>query len=153
MEVNTATLADKLQKLTNTQVAIESVSSYLLLYRKHARSIVSVWDAEYHKTNNDKKLTLLYLANHVLQEGRKKGREYMDEFGRVLPRAMRTLYKAGDEKLKKSIVRLIGLWTERTVFSAPVIKQLRDAIGSSGSGSAPAGAGRGGARRDSALPL
>lgn len=134
MEVNAQTLAEKFQKLTNTQVAIEGVSSYLLLYRKHAKSIVQVWDAEYYKSPNDKKLTLLYLANHVLQEGRKKGREYMDEYAKVLPKAMRALQKSGDEKMRKSIARLINLWSERSVFNPVNIKQLKDAVGSASSG-------------------
>lgn len=137
MEVNTQTLADKFQKLTNTQVAIEGVSTYLLLYRKHAKSIVQVWDAEYFKSPNDKKLTLLYLANHVLQEGRKKGREYMDEYAKVLPRAMRALHKSGDEKMRKSVARLINLWTERGVFNPVNLKQLKDAVGGTTSGEPP----------------
>jgi regulator of Ty1 transposition protein 103 len=131
MEVSAQTLADKLQKLSNTQVAIEGVSGYLLLYRKHARSVVHVWDAEFYKSGTEKRLTLLYLANHVLQEGRKKGREYMDEFARVLPKAMRALFKGGDEKTKKSIARLISLWSERNVFNPVNIKQMRDAVGGS----------------------
>ena len=37
--------------------------------------------------NSSRKLTLLYLANDVIQNSKRKGQEYKLEFTRVLPRA------------------------------------------------------------------
>ena len=39
------------------------------------------------------KLTLLYLANDIVQNSRKKGSEYKAEFSRVLPRAFHVVSK------------------------------------------------------------
>ena len=42
---------------------------------------------------------MLYLANDILQNSRKKGPEFVNEFYRALPRALQHMLKHGDEKV------------------------------------------------------
>lgn len=49
------------------------------------------------------------------QEGRKKGREFADEFFRVLPKALAAAGRSSDTKLRTSAKRLVDIWDERKV--------------------------------------
>lgn len=120
-------IVGKLKQLTQTQQSIESTSSWCLFYSKEARTVVQVWDSELSRLPADKKLTQLYLANHILQEGKKKGREYQEEFSKVIARAIRDAYSNGDEKTRKGVDRLLDVWAERKVFSSSVVKELKEA--------------------------
>ncbi|GMH34179.1 hypothetical protein BSKO_02013 [Bryopsis sp. KO-2023] len=117
MRVNTEVLAEKLRSLNTTQQMIESVSQWCIFYRRDASTIVHYWDVEFRRSAPDKKLSLLYLTNDILQNSRKKGREFADEFVRVVPKALKQLYNEGDEKINRSLVRLVGVWEERRVFA------------------------------------
>lgn len=73
-------LEQKLQSLSSTQQSIESTSKWLLFYAGDCSTIVHVWYEELKRASASRRLSLLYLANHVLQEGRKKGKDWVDEF-------------------------------------------------------------------------
>lgn len=71
------------------------------LRAQDARKVVGVWEAEFTRAPNaQKKLALLYLANDILQNSRKKGPEYVQEFFRCLPRPLQQLLKHGDAKAR-----------------------------------------------------
>jgi regulator of Ty1 transposition protein 103 len=70
----------------------------------------------------------LYLANHLLQEGRKKGREFGDEFGRVMGKALKALLASGDDKARRAVERLLEIWESRRVFGGSVMKGLKDTL-------------------------
>jgi regulator of Ty1 transposition protein 103 len=68
-----------------------------------ARKIVVTWETEFAKAPNmQKKLAMLYLANDILQNSRKKGPEFVNEFYRALPRALHHMLKHGDDKVRGS---------------------------------------------------
>jgi len=72
MAFNPAKLTEKLDKLNSTQASIETVSEWVQFHRKEAARVVDVWDREFAKAPPPKRLTLLYLANDILQNTRKK---------------------------------------------------------------------------------
>lgn len=113
--LNTQVLVDKLAKLNSSQQSIETLSAWCTFHRKAARQVVSVWDAEFAKASVPKKLALTYLANDILQNSRKKGPEFVMEFFRVLPKAMKHLLKHGDAKVAKAVTRILQIWEERKV--------------------------------------
>lgn len=129
MQVPREGLEQKLQRLSASQQSIESVSSFCIFYHKDARGVVAIWDAEFYKAPAERKLALLYLANHVLQEGRKKNMAFQEEFLKVLPKAVGHMAKAGDDKAKRAVNRLVAVWEERRVFGSRHIKSFRDVIG------------------------
>jgi hypothetical protein len=146
MQVPRDGLVAKLQKLSQSQQSIESVSSFCVFYHKDARGVVNIWEEEFFKAPNDRKMALLYLANHILQEGRRKGTGFQDEFYRVLPKAMQHALGGGDERVKRAVSRLVAIWEERRVFGTRHIKSFQGLVGGGGAGAAglPAGAGGGG---------
>ncbi|GBF95787.1 hypothetical protein Rsub_08223 [Raphidocelis subcapitata] len=143
MQVPRDGLVAKLQKLSSSQQSIESVSSFCVFYHKDARGVVAIWEEEFLKAPPDRKLALLYLANHILQEGRRKGTAFQEEFFRALPKALRNLSQAGDDKARRAVARLVGIWEERRVFGSRHIKSFQGLLGGGGGGSGGGGGGGG----------
>lgn len=81
-------LEKKFADLNNSQQMIQTLSLWLIHYRKHCKTAVNTWfKCLRNQKDVGKKLTLLYLANDVIQNSRKKGPEYMNEFAAVLKQA------------------------------------------------------------------
>uniref|UniRef100_A0A383V624 CID domain-containing protein n=1 Tax=Tetradesmus obliquus TaxID=3088 RepID=A0A383V624_TETOB len=133
-------LVQKLQRLSSSQQSIESVSSFCIFYSKDARGVVQIWEQEFYQAQPERKLALLYLANHILQEGRKKGMAFQEEFFKVLPKAISHMAKHADEKAKRSLVRIVTVWEERRVFGTRHCKSFREALGMPPSAAAAAAA-------------
>eukprot|EP00882_Tetradesmus_deserticola_P019056 GHRQ01020501.1.p1 GENE.GHRQ01020501.1~~GHRQ01020501.1.p1 ORF type:complete len:167 (+),score=64.54 GHRQ01020501.1:104-604(+) len=133
-------LTQKLQRLSQSQQSIESVSSFCIFYSKDARGVVQIWEQEFYKAQPERKLALLYLANHILQEGRKKGMVFQEEFFKVLPKSIHHMAKHSDDKAKRSLTRIVTVWEERRVFGNRHIKSFRDALGLPASAAAAADA-------------
>ena len=75
------------------------------------------------------KLTLLYLANDVIQNSKKKGPEYRVEFVRVLPQAFQLVSREKDSSLQRSVERIVNIWEERKVFDGETVGKLRSLLG------------------------
>ncbi len=93
-----------------------------------ARKVVGVWEAEFLRAPNpQKKMALLYLANDILQNSRKKGPEYVHEFFRVLPRQLQQLLKHGDDKVgvRNAARRRSSNWGLALCCCSPLVLQLK----------------------------
>ncbi|XP_038990868.1 regulation of nuclear pre-mRNA domain-containing protein 1A-like [Hibiscus syriacus] len=111
-------LTDKLSKLNNSQQSIESLSRWCITHRKKAKQIVETWDKLFNSSQKERRVSFLYLANDILQNSRRKGSEFVNEFWKVLPSALKHVYDNGDENGKKAVTRLIDIWEERKVFGS-----------------------------------
>nr|KYP56835.1 Regulation of nuclear pre-mRNA domain-containing protein 1B [Cajanus cajan] len=110
-------LAEKLSKLNNSQQSIESLSRLCISHRKRAKEIVETWDKLFSSSQKEQRISFLYLANDILQNSRRKGSEFVNEFWKVLPAALRHVYDS-DEHGKKVVTRLIDIWEDRKVFGS-----------------------------------
>ncbi|XP_028766822.1 regulation of nuclear pre-mRNA domain-containing protein 1B-like [Neltuma alba] len=111
-------LTEKLLKLNNSQQSIESLSRWCISHRKKAKDIVETWDKLFNSSQKEQRVSFLYLANDILQNSRRKGSEFVNEFWKVLPAALRHVYENGDEYGKKAVTRLVDIWEERKVFGS-----------------------------------
>ncbi|XP_022718742.1 regulation of nuclear pre-mRNA domain-containing protein 2-like [Durio zibethinus] len=111
-------LTEKLSKLNNSQQSIESLSQWCITHRKKAKQIVETWDKLFNSSQKEQRVSFLYLANDILQNSRRKGSEFVNEFWKVLPGALKHVYDNGDEYGKKAVTRLVGIWEERKVFGS-----------------------------------
>lgn len=109
-------LADKLAKLNNTQQCIETLSHWCIYHRKDAELIVQTWAKQFHNSGNEQKVPFLYLANDILQNSKRNGTEFVEEFWKVLPTMLKDLAEKGDDRGKKTVSRLVDIWQERRVF-------------------------------------
>lgn len=64
--------------------------------------MVLTWEGEFMRANMQKKLCMMYLANDILQNSRKKGPEFVNEFYHALPRHVHHLLKHGDVKVSQA---------------------------------------------------
>lgn len=115
----------KLGELNNTQQSIQTLSLWLIHHRKHSKTIVQVWLREMQRVRASHRLTFMYLANDVIQNSKKKGPEFTKDFATVLPDAYKFATKDAEEKVKKSVDRILGIWEERAVYSKHFIEQIR----------------------------
>ncbi|KAK7591085.1 hypothetical protein V9T40_002698 [Parthenolecanium corni] len=123
-------LSKKLEDLNASQQSIQTLSLWLIHHRKHYATIVKTWMRELISAEESRQLTLMYLANDVLQNSKKKGPEYGKQFGTVLKKAYEIM--GGDscsEKTQKSLQRLLQIWEERGVYPKEFILELKAALG------------------------
>ncbi|XP_071737622.1 uncharacterized protein [Rutidosis leptorrhynchoides] len=111
-------LADKLSKLNSSQQCIESSSRLCMSHRKKAKEIVDIWHKSFKSSQLDQHVSFLYLANDILQNSRRKGTEFVNEFWKVMPSALKHVNEHGNENGKKAASRLVGIWDERRVFGS-----------------------------------
>ena len=115
----------KLADLNNSQQSIQTLSLWLIHHRKHSKTIVEIWIKELKKARGSKKLTLLYLANDVVQNSKKKGPEFNRDFRPVLVDAFKDAFKDADDKTRGSLDRLLAVWLERGVYEAELLDKIR----------------------------
>ena len=80
-------LERKLKQLVNTQQSIQTLSHWIIYHRKNASRSVSLWEKLFYDLPAERKLVFVYLCNDVCQTSRRKGGEFIQAFGRVLPGA------------------------------------------------------------------
>lgn len=80
--------------------------------------------------SESKQLTLMYLANDVIQNSKKKGPEYGLEFGKELAKAFKQISLNNcSSKTRQNLTRLLNIWEERGVYSKTQIDEFKDAFG------------------------
>lgn len=58
---------ERMDKLNSSQQSIENTSSWFSLFRADARTIVGFWETYFTKADQQKRLSMIYLASDVLQ--------------------------------------------------------------------------------------
>jgi len=80
----------------------------------------------YFSAKDVRKLTFMYLANDVIQNGKKKGSEFGGEFEGTLKRAFEHMSTASaDERTKQGLLKILKVWEERGVYDPKLIKDWR----------------------------
>ncbi|XP_064942124.1 uncharacterized protein LOC135595307 isoform X1 [Musa acuminata AAA Group] len=115
---NMQILVDKLAKLNNSQHSIETLSYWCIFHRNKAKQVVETWDQQFHCSPRDKRVSFLYLANDILQNSRRTGSEFINEFLKVLPDALTDVLDNGGDFGRKAALRLVDIWEERKVFGS-----------------------------------
>ncbi|XP_011620697.1 regulation of nuclear pre-mRNA domain-containing protein 1A isoform X2 [Amborella trichopoda] len=115
---NNQILAEKLSKLNNSQQSIETLSHWCIFHRKKAKQVVETWEKLFNSSQKEQRIAFLYLANDILQNSRRKGSEFVNEFWKVLPRALKDVLENNGEPGKKVVTRLMDIWEERKVFGS-----------------------------------
>ncbi|XVE83210.1 hypothetical protein DITRI_Ditri16bG0069000 [Diplodiscus trichospermus] len=104
-----------------------ALSHWCIFHRSKAELVVATWDKQFHSSEMVQKVPLLYLANDILQNSKRKGNEFVNEFWKVLPAALKDLLDKGDDRGKNVVSRLVGIWEERRVFGSRA-RSLKDVM-------------------------
>nr|KYP45231.1 Regulation of nuclear pre-mRNA domain-containing protein 1B [Cajanus cajan] len=124
---NEQILADKLSKLNSTQQCIETLSHWCIFHRSEAELVVGTWSKQFQNSEKVQRVPLLYLANDILQNSKRNGNEFVTEFWKVLPTALKDVLEKGDDQEKRAVFRLVDIWEERRVFGSQA-KNLKNVI-------------------------
>ena len=67
MALNEAMFSEKMDKLAGSQESIQNTSAWCSLWRRDARALVGWWETYFSKADMAKRLSMIYLANEVVQ--------------------------------------------------------------------------------------
>lgn len=91
---------------------------------------------QYSASSASRKLSLVYLANDVVQQSRARRKdEFPRTFAGVIAEAMEIAYRGTTPDVQNKLRRVASVWRERGVFEPPVlaeIDQRLEGISSSG---------------------
>uniref|UniRef100_A0A8C5DAN0 Regulation of nuclear pre-mRNA domain-containing protein 2 n=1 Tax=Gouania willdenowi TaxID=441366 RepID=A0A8C5DAN0_GOUWI len=121
-----ATLERKFKNVTNTMDSIQGLSTWCIDNKKYHNLIVKHWIKSLRKADPSHRLNLLYLANDVIQNCKRKNAiVYRTAFTEVLPDAF---LHEGDRKVIKSVERILSIWEERGVYPGTLVSDLRSTL-------------------------
>ncbi|KAK7898857.1 hypothetical protein WMY93_019710 [Mugilogobius chulae] len=124
-----STLDRKFQNVTNTMDSIQGLSTWCIENKKYHSVIVRHWLKHVRKASPSHRLNLLYLANDVIQNCKRKNAiVYRTAFSEVLVDAFSLINSDGDAKVIKSVERILSIWEERSVYEGNLISDLRNAL-------------------------
>ncbi|KAJ3282431.1 Regulation of nuclear pre-mRNA domain containing protein 1B [Borealophlyctis nickersoniae] len=134
-------LVQKLSRLVDTQDSITILSQWLMYHRKHAAASVQTWAREMKKAAAHRKLCFMYLANDVIQNSRRKGEEFVKEFGTVLPDAISHAYRHTPKDVQARLLRLLSIFEERSIYTPGYLQSIRNRLKGSDSNNGGSSAG------------
>ncbi|KAG4387527.1 hypothetical protein GLYMA_11G237400v4 [Glycine max] len=102
-----------------------ALSHWCIFHRSKAELFVATWKKQFDKSEMIQRIPLLYLANDILQNSKHKGNEFVTEFWKVLPAALKDVIKKGDDHGTRVVSRLIEIWEQRRVFGSRA-RNLKD---------------------------
>lgn len=87
-DFNSDAFERRLNRLSETQESIESLSSWVIQQVQFAERVATSWMRCFAQSKTHRYQTLLYLVNDVLQNGRRRGLDFSLAFREVLPTAV-----------------------------------------------------------------
>ncbi|PAA75130.1 hypothetical protein BOX15_Mlig015948g3 [Macrostomum lignano] len=119
----------KLLTLVNDKDSIYGLTTAFFNHKDYAQQTVKIWISAFESGNIDFRLALIYLANEILHNCKRKDASvYKDEFKKVLPNALSQL--KGTNIVDK-VVRVLELWSDRKLLDSAVCSGLIAGISSS----------------------
>ncbi|KAL6613902.1 hypothetical protein ACP70R_036172 [Stipagrostis hirtigluma subsp. patula] len=98
----------------------KALSHWCVFHHRCCRQVVETWDSEFRAAPCERRVSLLYLANDIMQNSRKEGNGYITEFMRVIPAALNEVFTKGDDFGRNVVKRLIDIWEDRRIFDIQV---------------------------------
>ncbi|CAL8082997.1 unnamed protein product [Calicophoron daubneyi] len=118
-------VVDRLQQLDDSQVSVESTSSWFLSLKDKAKDVVKLWFKEFRKAPPKKKIAFLHLVNDVVQNGAVTAPQFRKLFEPVLPTAFKETAKVQRHSVRSAVAHLLIVWAARRVYSKSFLRQLR----------------------------
>lgn len=84
-----------------------AISHWCIFHRSKAEVVVTTWEKQFRSAEVAQKVPLLYVANDILQNSKRKGNEFVSEFWKVLPGALKDLIEKGNDHGKNVVTRLV----------------------------------------------
>ncbi|KAL8758473.1 MAG: hypothetical protein Q9184_003914, partial [Pyrenodesmia sp. 2 TL-2023] len=119
----------KLSSLNETQESIVSVAQWIMFHRRHADRTCAIWLERMRETTVNKRLTLIYLANEVVQQSKARRKDdFLVAFSPVIAEATATAYKGATNDVQDKIRRTVEVWSQRRIFDKPIQEAVESRI-------------------------
>lgn len=79
---------------------------------------METWNKQFQNSEKVHRVPLLYLANDIIQNSKCKGDEFVTEFWRVLPAALKDVFEKGDDQEKHAASRLVSPFPGSKAFTS-----------------------------------
>lgn len=130
MTLNEANLEKRFNMVSTSQGSIQSLSSLCLHYKNHHKKIAQIWLRCLQKAKVPHRLTLIYLANDIVQNAKRKNTlSFIEDFKMILKDTVPYLR---DEKIKRSVERVFSIWQDRSIFDSKFIMELKNSLNTTG---------------------
>ncbi|KAF2673506.1 DUF618-domain-containing protein [Microthyrium microscopicum] len=107
----------KLSTLNETQDAIVSVAQWLLFHKRHAVRTAELWMAKLNDSSPTRRLSLIYLANEVVQQSKaRKKEDFAIAFSPIVAEGTAIAYKNSPLDIQGKIRRVVEVWRQRAIF-------------------------------------
>ncbi|KAF1973824.1 DUF618-domain-containing protein [Bimuria novae-zelandiae CBS 107.79] len=122
-------LKAKLSSLNETQDSISSVGQWILFHRRHADKIAALWSQRVKESTPNKKLTLIYLANEILQQARiRKKEEFLRAFEPIIVGGSTQAYRGTPPDIQSKMRRVFEVWRSRQVLGPQILVDLERSL-------------------------
>ncbi|XP_066929907.1 regulation of nuclear pre-mRNA domain-containing protein 1A-like [Clytia hemisphaerica] len=118
-------LETKLKSLEPSQTGIQTLSLWIIHHRHHSGIITNAWVDRVKKAKVEKRISLFYLANDVIQNGRKKAKDLVTAFGKAF---LDVIHLYRESKNKSQVERVLSIWVERNVYEAGYVNKLKELL-------------------------
>lgn len=85
-----------------------ALSHWCIFHRSNAEQVVATWKNQFDKSDMIHRIPLLWLANDILQNSKRNGKEFVIEFWKVLPAALKDVIAKDDDRGKRAVSRLVS---------------------------------------------
>ena len=115
------TVRAKLSSLNESQDSIMAVSQWIQFHRRHAPRTAQLWAKAVSNAFPPKRLSLIYLANEVIQQTKNHGKdEFYKAFSPIIADAFGECYTGANTDTRGKLKRVVGIWRERNIFDPDV---------------------------------
>lgn len=130
MSLNETTLEKRFGQVSTSAGSIQSLSQLCLHYKSHHKKIAHIWLRSIQKADVKHRLTLIYLANDIVQNAKRKNAlSFIEDFKSILKDTIPFLR---DEKIKKPVERVFSIWQDRSIFDAKFTIDLKNHLNNKG---------------------
>lgn len=119
----------KLSALNETQEAIVTVAQWIMFHRRYADRTAHLWMNRVKDSPPNKRLSLIYLANEVVQQSKARRRvEFVAAFSPIMAEGTSAAYKGAPYEIQQKIRRVIEVWRQRQIFDTSVQDQVEKSL-------------------------
>ncbi|GAB0133162.1 hypothetical protein EsDP_00001577 [Epichloe bromicola] len=125
MAYNDDSVLARLSSLNESHDSIATAAQWIMFHRRHADRTVQLWMQRLKDSSSTKRLSLMYLANEVVQQSRIRHKDdFVIAFSPVIAEATSLAYKGSPAEIQAKLRRVMDVWKDRSIFEAPIQKAI-----------------------------
>ncbi|XP_065198940.1 proline-rich protein 36-like [Sycon ciliatum] len=117
---------DKLSQVSDSEDSIRLISLWIIKHKDDAAELAEVWRDEVISASPKRRLLLIYIANDVIQTGRKRAPGMKTALQPHIRDAL--AIASGDGKFRSSVEKVIKVWSDRSIFPKSVLAEFERAL-------------------------